>query len=239
MKNKKRIFSFVLSLLLIIPAFFCLTACGGDDNKTEYAWGKTFTFQGTVLDDKNSWGNNSTNTKLDLMKLAYSNNNLNFVETTVNDTSKNISESKGNNVNEFLNNLDTIARQTLASKYKDITFVMGSEQELTLKIIKGNNEKTYSLVKTQLAFYNIVDESGTQIGYLNSELERNSNTDGNLFIIITSSAYFSDFMYYCKISVPTITPITDGSADLEYLEDGTVGESSISFFYTAYFNVKK
>lgn len=239
MKNKKRIFSFVLSLLLIIPAFFCLTACGGDDYKTEYAWGKTFTFQGAMLDDKNNWGNNSTNSKLDLMKLAYSNNNLNFAESTVNDTSKNISESKGNNVNEFLNNLDTIAIQTLANKYKDFSFVVGSEQELTLKIIKGNNEKTYSLVKTQQTFYNIIDEEGTQIGYLNSKLERNNKTDGNLFMIITSSAYFPDFAYNCKISVPTITPITDGSADLEYLEDGTVGKNSISFTYTAYFNVKK
>jgi len=238
MKNKKKIFSLTLSIMLMITAIFCLTACG-DNYKPEYIWGKTFTFQGVMQDDRSNWGNNSTNSKFDLMKQAYNSNNLNFAEATINGETRNLSDSKGGNVNVFCDNLDTIARQALTNKYKNFTFVVGSEQELTLKIIIGEDEKTYKLVKTQQIFYNIVDEEGTQIGYLNSELTTNDNTKGNLYVCLTYYTFFSDSAYDCKISVPTITPIEDGSADLDYLEDGTVGKSCISFTYTAYFSVKK
>lgn len=88
--------------------------------------------------------------------------------------------------------------------------------------------------------YNIEDEAVKQIGFIDIEISRYviNNKTNNLYINLYYNNYFPKDNYDCKIIVPTVPPITDGSADKDYAEDGTLTASKITFTYTACFNVK-
>ena len=172
------------------------------------------------------------------MTAEYNNHNLKFDSATVCNNAQNLTGISGSNATEFVNNLDAIALQKLTEIYQNFTIVIGSKEDLSIKIINGSDEKTFKLVNTNLSMYNIEDESGKQIGFIDVEISRYviNNKANNLYIDL--HGYFASDNYDCKIVVPTKTPITDGSADKDYAEDGTLIASKITFIYTACFNVK-
>ena len=237
MKTKNKLLSLALSVMIMLSTCICLAGCG-KKYTPEYAWGKTFTFQGTIQNDKQNYGNDSKNTKLALMTAEYNNHNLKFDSATVCNNTQDLTSICGNNATEFINNLDAIALQKLTEVYQNLTIVIGSKEELSIKIINGSDEKTFKLVNSNLTMYNIEDEAGKQIGSIDVEISRYviNNKANNLYINLYN--YFASDSYDCKIIVPTKTPITDGSADKDYAEDGTLTASKITFIYNACFNVK-
>lgn len=250
MKNKIWIKSLVLVLCLIIPALF-LSACGGDNSSTggnsaggnssggnSYAWGKTFTYQGTTLNDYDSFGGNNGTPRAQLLKEEFDKGNLDFENIDLFGNPPAMpSIYKSMSADEFLDNLTSRMESKLSTICKDVTIVVGTEAEKTITV----NNKTYTLVETGVGtnFYKLVDENATDSSVL---------YQGMMCSILTSDASGQDLKSGLNISVfdedanakisiekviiniPTLTKIDDETAEM------VNNRSVISIGLTPYFN---
>jgi len=248
MKSKKSILSFVLALCFIIPAMFFMTACGGDDGSgnyvAEYAWGKSFNYQGVMITDKNQYGPGGS-TKVNLIKSEYNNiisgneSNLDFENATINGVKFDLTDYKGANANEFINNLDQIAKLRFEQMYAGYSIVVGSEAEQTVTI----NGVLYNLVKTNNANeYQVwevdAQEGDSFVALLCSEISINIDnlTKGCLYLDFVSSKFFADYYDDVQIEIPTKEICYDGTANKTYGENNEITSTSVSICYTPYFS---
>ncbi len=244
MKNKIWIKSLVLALCLIIPALF-LSACGSDNSSTggnssggnsssgnNYAWGKTFTYQGTTLNDYDSFGGNNGTPRAQLLKEEFDKGNLDLENINLFGNPQDLSiiyESKS--ADEFLADLTSRMESKLLTLCRDVTIVVGTEAEKTITV----KNKTYTLVEDGEGtnFYKLVDENAADSSVL---------YQGMMCSILTSDASGQDLKSGLNISVfdgdideviikiPTLTKINDGTAE-------TVNDRSfISISLKPYFN---
>ncbi len=231
MKKRNWIINFVLAILLAIPAVL-LTACGGDEPPTiKYAWGKTFTYQGTVLNNLATEVNGGS-AKGELLKAQYS--NLNLSEATVNGITTDLSALGGENVtaDQFITNLKNRAGDILTNYCTGVIVKIGSKEEQIITI----NNVNYGLIEDITSIYQIKpndNQSGLiYVGTFDAQLYENKNGqslfDGLEISIFGISGVFVDTV---TISIPTITRIDDSGAD-----DLGDGRTAINIAFKPYFN---
>ena len=231
----KKILSLVLTICMFIPCVFALSACG-DKNISEYAWGKTFTFQGVMIDTKNNSQANAEGVKgslfVDLIKNEYNNNNLDFANAEINEVKFNLTQYKGANANEFIKNLDTIAGDKLGKKYANFKVTLGSEEEKTITI----NDLPYSVQQDNGTFYCIIDNKNpdVKLAFFDPLISTdvNGKTKGCLGLLFGNNL-FSDRCFEIRITIPTITVSNDPSAEVDII-DGEIVSSKVSLTYTPY-----
>ncbi len=243
MREQNKKISFVMAIFVIFAAMFVLTACGGGD-APEYAWGKTFRYQGVMTDSKRhsgGIGEQKGSEQAVLIKNEYNNNNLDFANASVNGVKVDFTSLKGTNAEDFINKLDSFAANRMTEKYRDFTVVVGTEEEKTITI---NNVK-YALEKSESGMdgaYNVVDKSDPSvpkfIAFCNVLISTNveGKTKGCLSLA-GGNEFFSDYNFDVKIVIPTIRISTDPSANrqVEIVSGQEVVKStSVSLIYTPY-----
>ena len=235
---RKKICSFVATILLLIFAVFLMTACFEEETPPEYAWGKSFTFQGVFIDNKETrYGNESGSPIAELLKKEYNKSNLDFANATVNGVKYDLTAQKGANADEFISNLDALAKAKLYEKYKGFKVTVGTEEEKTIKI----NDKVCNVVKTEGApMCYVADQSGTNIGTFDPLISANVNgkTKG-CFGLMLFATQFDDLYGDVWIDIPTIEISSDMSVEkqLEFINGTeTVVSTSVRLHYIPYFS---
>lgn len=233
----KKFFSFLLAICFLVPLALVLTACGNDAPETRYAWGKTFSYQGTVMHNFYSYGGNNGTEKGQLVKSEFKKSNLDLTKVKINNVTTDLSACANLSADQFLQEITKRAKAEMQSLYGNITIKVGTEEECNVTI----NGKVYKLQKTEFDHrYNIIDESESETS-LNREC-------GNLSVKLCHDGNNQDLNYGLDISkytldgkagvvissvtieIPTIKVIEDESA----LFNGTYSYITIS--YTPYFN---
>lgn len=232
MKKRNWLLNLVLAVLIFIPAII-LSACGGGNEPPtiKYAWGKTFTYQGTVLNDLATKQNSGT-AKGELLKAQYS--NLNLAETTINGVTTDLSALVGENVtaDQFITNLKIKASDLLTDYCNGVIVKIGTKEEQTITI----NNVSYDLMEYNASTYQIKPNDNESqlvwVGSFDAQLCENKNGQ-SLFDGLEISIFgISDIhVEAITISIPTISRIDDGGAD-----DLGDGRTAISVTFTPYFN---
>lgn len=245
MKLKNKIIGLILAFVLIVPTML-LVACGDDADKVEYAWGKSFSYQGIMNDTREyRYGDGTGNggsTIIDLIKQEYSKGNLDFANVEINDVATDLTSNKGSSVEDFFNKLKNIADTKLRAIYNGITFKIGTEEELTFAV----NDKVYSVRKGEGAGFNqVYDEALPAFTYLalftdDIYHQYNNAPAGNLNLQITYMAIISpslaDTAYNITIKIPTKTICADQSAFKETDEKGQVVSTYIMIQFNPMFS---
>ncbi len=228
MKIKNRFFSIVFAVLLVLPMMCLLSGCGGDEPiPKEYAWGKTFSYQGVFVANKGQYGMGGTPYG-ELLKSEYNKNNIDLEKVTINGETKDLTSAcKGMTADAFISHIDNLAKTMLEKKYENFVVKVGSEEEKTVTI----NNTTYNCVLQGGDYYNI-KENDNNVGGFNSliSLDVDGKTKGCLNL---SYNKFQDTYYNISMSFPTITICNDASADKNTNGD-EVESTSISIQYYPY-----
>lgn len=250
MRKKYRIIGLILSTLLVATSALCLVGCGEEPYVPEYAWGKSFEFRGVTIDDKNASGGTPqkpSSTRVDLIKSEYGKDNLDFANALVNGEKLDLTSYKGANVDEFISKLDNLAKTKLNDVYSGITFTVGSEENPTLKIAKGGEEKTYELRKNegyaQDAHYDVMADStsGGTLGLFALDIARNVNnapTKGCLvFSHLTGEKIIGEH-FGIIIKIPTKEICNDPTAETNRDENNEIVSTYLILTYTPCFSKK-
>lgn len=230
MKVKTKIFSLVLAVLLIFPAIM-LSACKEKTPEPEYAWGKTFKYDGVMISNKDSYSDGGM-THSDLIISEYNKNNLDFSKVSVNGIERDFSSLKGNNANEFYENICEFANTYLSSTLNsEFVVVFGSEEE-KIVTIKGITYKLIPGMGTD--YYNICSSSDTTkiVGSVCVDISKNIN-NFNTAGCVELSLYDTSIIAVsnCYMSIPTIEICFDPTADKTYNDDVVIETSLSMNFY--------
>lgn len=248
---KKRIVGSVLAAILVVVSAFCFVGCGEEPYEPVYAWGKSFDFRGVTIDSKQDRGG-SPETGLgmsvgDLIKSEYGKNNLDFANAEINGRNVDLTSRKGANADEFIANLDALARDELNDIYSGLVFTIGSKENPTLKITKdAGEEKIYELKKNEQAqgeFYYVMSDSSYgetphPVGSFDADIARNVNgapTKGCLGLLLNGEKSVGQYVLVA-ILIPTKEICNDLSAGSNTNENGEIVSTFIRLGYTPYFS---
>lgn len=155
---KKKIVCFILALCLLVPSAFILSGCS--DFGQEYAWGKTFTYQG-VIDARYRMNAYSAETAPQVLletELAKGNLDLKNIRiygdiTRYGKEKEILNATKGKiitSVDDLKEVLNARVKALMNAQLKNFSIKIGTKEESTITLSNSTKTTKYSLVQGKM-----------------------------------------------------------------------------------------